>query len=305
MQDNTNFEKKQAEALSAAIDALNQGTVSEDGQDAELEELILTAKLVKDASQLPERPPQAVLDHIVNQAANTIVREKQKRRLAWGFASLSGAVAAVMLVALLHVVPPVTQEQELAKLPQSVPTPAVEAPQPSTIAPTPPNLISPPAKEAEKLPSAATKPPAAEPKPTEPVPVVPAQPPSVALVPPKSPVPAASETMLALADRKADVVTIDAASKIIRQIYRQGAPDEIIITQAPKQQRIMRSAPVPPQAKMRMAAPVPNESADIKPPNKNKVKVTVDNTEVTLEGAASEEELLKLAKTLTEVSVAK
>lgn len=304
MQDNANMDKKQAEALSAAIDALNRDVLPEDCRDGELEELILTATLVKNAGQVPDLPPQAVLDHIVNQAANTIAREKRKKRLTWGFASLSGAAAAVLLVALLNIFPPVSPERELAKAPQTEPAPAAEIPQPATIAPTPPNLTSPQGTKADTLPPATSQPPAAAPEATETAPPVPDQP-HVALVPPKSPVPAASDTMLALADRKADVVTIDAATKIIRQIYRQGGPDEIIVTQAPKQQSITRSAPTPPKAMMRMAAAVSNESADIKPPNKNKVKVTVNNTEVTLEGAATEEELLNLAKTLTEVSVAK
>lgn len=305
MQDNANIDKKQAEALSAAIDALNRGMPAEDSQDPELEELIFTANLIKNAGQPSAVVPPAVLDHIVNQAANTIAREKQKKRWAWGVAGLSGAVAAMLVVALLNVVPPVSPERQLAKVPQTEQAPAAESPPPSVIAPPPPNLTSPPSTKANDLSSAAGKPPTPESEATQVAPAVPDQPPHVALVPPKSPVPAASDTMLALADRKADVVTIDAATKIIRQIYRQGGPDEIIVTQAPRKQNIMRAAPPLPQVRMKMAAPIANESADIKPPNKNKVKVTVGNTEVTLEGAATEEELLNLAETLTEVSVSK
>ncbi|HWR44920.1 hypothetical protein [Sporomusa sp.] len=308
MQDNANIEKRQAEALSAAIDALNRGVTPEESQEAELKELLLTARLVKDATESPAAPPQAVLDNIVNQAANTINQEKRKKRLAWGFAGLSGAVAAVLLVALLHAMPPSIQEQELAKTP--LPAPATEAPQPPTIAKTPPNLTSPPAKTQAPVPVLPAKP-GLEPQAVPPEtgaatpPAAAAQPPSVALVPPQSPVPAASETMLALAERKADVVIIDAVSKTIRQVYHQGAPDEIIVTQAPKRQRILRTAPKPPEARVKMAAPAPNESVEIKPPDRNKVTVTVDNTEVTLEGTATEEELLNLATTLTKVSVAK
>ncbi|MDF2569437.1 MAG: hypothetical protein K0R55_1041 [Sporomusa sp.] len=302
VQDNANIEKRQAEALSAAIDAINRGGETDANQEAELEELLITARLVKDAAKPQAEPPQAVLDNIVNQAANTISQQKRKKRLAWGFAGLSGAVAAVLLVALLNIVPPVGPEQELAKTPPIAPSPAAEIPLPPTIANPPPNLTSPetkgqaPASPAKQESSAKT---------TQPGPAVATQPPSVALVPPTSPVPADSDTMLALAERKADVVTIDAASKIIRQVYRQGAPDEIVITQAPKRQVALRIVPNQSEAKVKRAAPVPNESVEIKPPNRNKVTVTVDNSEVTLEGTASEEELINLSKTLTKVSVSK
>lgn len=300
MQDNTNMEKRQAETLSAAIDALNRGAQPENGQDTELAELVFTARLIKESNKAALAPPAAVVDHLVNQAATTLIREKQKKRLAWGLASLSSAVAAVLLVALLNSIPPSTPDRELAKAP---PAPVAEEVKPPAITVPPPNLTSPPART--ETPSSAAKRPAVTPQPIPPGKTVPAQtPPEVALVPSQTPVPAASGTMLALANRKADVVTIDAASKTIRQVYRKGAPDEIIITQAPQRPAIMRSTVTPPPAAAKKAAPVPGKSGEIKPPNKNKVQVTVNNTEVTLEGAASEEELLKLAKTLTEVSVA-
>ncbi|SMC38055.1 hypothetical protein [Sporomusa malonica] len=302
MQDNANIEKKQAEALSAAIDALNRGVTPDASQEAELEELLLTAKLVKNAAQAPAEPPRAVLNSIVNQAANTIAQEKRKKRLAWGFAGLSGAVAAVLLVALLNVVPPVSPEQELAKSQQLAPPPPAEVTPPATIAKPSPDLLPPPASPAkqEATPKAITPETEAIKQPT-----ATEQLPSVGLAPSPSSVPASSDTMLALAERKADVVTIDAVSKVIRQVYHQGAPDEIIITQAPKRQSTLRIAPKPSEAQVKMAAPVPNESVEIKPPNRNKVTITVDNSEVTLEGAATEQELLNLSKTLTKVSVAK
>lgn len=296
-----NTEKRQAEALSAAIDALNRGELPADIQDSELAELVFTAGLIKNSSKLQAAPPPEVLDHIVNQAADTIVREKQKKRWTWGFASLSGAVAAVLLVALLNAMPPASQDRELAKAPPSVPSPAEEVRPPAITVP-PPNLTAPPVR-TETQPPTAAKQPAATPKAVSPDTAAPAAPPEVALVPPQTPVPATSDTMLALADRKADVVTIDAGSRSIRQVYRKGAPDEIIITQAPKRQNTMSST-LAPQAKARKAAPGSNESVEIKPPDRNKVRVTIDDTEVTVEGAASEDELLNLANSLTKVSVA-
>ncbi len=303
MQENTKLEKSQAEALSAAIDALNRGIAPDESQDDEIKELLHTARLVKEASGVTMTvPPPAVLDHLVDQAASTIAREKRKRKMAWGFASVTSAVAAVVLVALLQVMPPVTPEQQLAR---TMPPAAVTEPPPApSITQPPPNLITPPAESRSPVPvTPAPEAPAGRPEAA----VSPAadEPPRVALMPPQSPVPAASETMLALAERKADLVTIDAVTKTIRQVYHQGAPDEIIITQAPKIQRSLRTAPKPPEVRAKMAVPVPNESVEIKPPDRNKVTVTVDNTEVTLEGAASEEDLLKLAKTLTKISVAK
>lgn len=304
MPDNMSTEKRQAEALSAAIDELNSGLPPEDAQTADIAELLLTAKLVKAAAQPAAEPPPAILNHIVEQAAQTITREKRKKRLAWGLAGFSAATAAVLLFAFINLLPPSAPEQQLAKTPQELPAPAAEQPfEPPAITQPPPNLTTPPAKAvtpktpAKQEPAA---PQAAQPQAPRPAQTPPAQPPNTALVPPQSSVPADSGTMLALADRKADAVTIDAAAKIIRQVYRQGAPDEIIITQAPKRAAAARSLPQPP---MTMAAPLPNQAA-IKAPNRNKVSVTIDNTEVTIEGAASEEELLSLAKTLTRVSIA-
>lgn len=300
MQDNTKFEKSQAEALSAAIDALNRGMAPDESQDDELTELLHAARLVKQASTVTA-PPPAVLDHLVDQAATTIAREKRKRSLAWGFASVTSAVAAVVLVVLLQVMPPVTPEQQLART--MPPAAETEPPPAPSITQPPPDLITPPAETRTPALPAVPEPPAGQPEAAE---VAPAadEPPQVALMPPQSPVPAASGTMLALAERKADLVTIDAVTKTIRQVYHQGSPAEIIITQGPKTQRSLRTAPRPPEMQMKMAAPVPNESVEIKPPGRNKVTVTIGNIEVTLEGAATEAELLSLAKTLTQVSIA-
>lgn len=295
MQDNANMEKGQAEKLSAAIDGLNQGLLLENTQEEELAELIFTAKLIKAAAEPPVVPP-AVLNHIVEQTVNTIAREKRKKRLTWGLVSLTGTVAAVVLVALLNVVPPISQEQQLAK----TPAPAVETPQPPLIEKKIPEVTISSPKNEIQAPADGTK---------ATVPEQPAleatQSPAVDLTVPSVPIPSTgdADSMLALADRKADVVTFDAISKTIRQVYRQGAPDEIIITQAPKRTDALRAEPVPPQAQIKMA--VRKENADIKLPNRNKVIVTIDNSEVTLEGAVSQEELLNLAHTLTKVNVAR
>ncbi|WP_094603964.1 hypothetical protein SPSIL_043890 [Sporomusa silvacetica DSM 10669] len=299
MQDNTNTEKRQAEALSAALDELNQGMPLENTHEEELAELLRTAQLIKAAVAPPAVPPPAVLNHIVEQAAISIARAKRKKRLVWGVASFAGTVAAaVLLITLLNIFPPATQEQHLAKSPQSIPAPAVETPQPSSIVETPANLTVPPAKDeiqASTPGSQITEPAQPEAEAT--------QAPSVALAVPSPVVPAVEGTMLALADRKADIVSIDAISKTIRQVYHQGDPDEIIITQAPKPTNALRSVPVPPQVQKKMA--IPKEAINSNLPNRNKVTVIIDNNEVTLEGATSQEELLRLAKTLTKVSVAR
>lgn len=304
MQDKTDIEKRQAEALSDAIDAFNKGEQPEENQDTELAELIRTVSIVKNASQPSIVPPPAILDDIVTQAAANLNQNKKKKRLTWGFAGLSGAAAAVLLFFVLNVFHPGTQEQQLAKTPEPVPAPVTEAPQPPMIAKVPPDLITPQEKAGVQAPAVKEEQ-AIVNNTVQPETGVPSKEPLVALVPPPSTVPADSSTMLSLRDRKADIVTIDAASKIIRQVYRQGAPDEIIITQAPKRQTFARAMPKQTATQFKTSAKAANESNDIKPPNRNKVTVTVDDSEVTLEGSASEEELLNLAKTMTKVSVAK
>ncbi|CQR70649.1 hypothetical protein SpAn4DRAFT_1618 [Sporomusa ovata] len=298
MQDNTNSKKGQAEALSAALDELNQGITLENMHEEELVELMRTAQLIKAAVTPPAVPPPAVRNYIVEQAAISIARAKRKKRLAWGVAGFAGtAAAAVLLITFFNILPPATQEQQLAKSPQSVPVPAIETPQPSSIEETPPNLTVPPAKD--KL-QASTTPDSQITESALPESDA-VQAPGAALTVPSSAVPSGEGTMLALAGRKADVVTIDTISKTIRQVYHQGAPDEIIISQAPKPTNTLRSVPVPPQVQEKMA--IPREAITSKFPNRNKVTVIMDNNEVTLEGAASQEELLSLAKTLTKVSV--
>ena len=300
MQDSTNMEKRQAEALSAAIDRLNQGLPLESTQEEEITELLRTAKLVKVSAKPSAVPPPAVLNHIVEQAVREIAQKKRKKRVAWGMASFGGMAAAVLLIILLHGMPPATQEPQLAKTPaQTAPTPTTEALQSPSIAKTPATLITQPDKvpapsvETETTVAAQPESEAATPAPS----VV------LALDLPPASIPSASAVMLVLADRKADSVTIDAISKTIRQVYHQGEPDEIIITQAPKRTNEFRSVPISPPVLAKKS--IHKEIVASNLPNRNKVTVIIDNNEVTLEGAASQEELLSLAKTLTQVSVAR
>lgn len=303
VKNNTDHESEQAEALSAAIDGLNRGVILSDIQDAEVAELVSIVKLVKDASQVTGAVPQEVLDNIVKQASTNITRNKQKKRQAWRLAGISGAVAAVLVAAVLRLLPPVAPEQELAKAPQIAPSPVEEMAQNSVVLQAAPTIPSPAATITEQEPLIAAKPPILVPEnkttesTTELIVLAESQPSDAA----------AGETMLALADRVADAITIDAASKTIRQIYQQGTPHEIIVTQAPKQQNSSAAHSLPSQPKMRMAVAPSGELADAasKPPNKNKVTVIINNTEVTLEGAATEAELLSLAETLIEVNVTK
>jgi len=293
--DNDVFEKEQAELLSTAIDALNRGEMQAESQENGLQELLLIAKLVKDVALPPASPPQAVLANIVNQTANTIV-QKKKRRFARGFTGLLGAAAAILLFVFSQTMPPVSPRQELAKMPQ--PAPNAE-PQSPAIDKSPADV----AKDEILASDAVQQATSHESEPIRQPPAV-VQSPAIESAPPLPPVPAASgDTMLVLAERKADMVTIDSVSKVIRQVYNQGAPDEIIVTQAPKRPDALRTAPSPSKPRAKRTMTFANESG-LTPPDRNRVTVNVGNSEVTIEGAATEEELLKLVQTLTEVSVA-
>lgn len=282
MTDNTNAEKSQAEALSTAIDALNQGQTPEPAGQAELAELIGLAKLVKAAAE-PALPPAAVLEHIVEQSAVAINREKRKRRAAWGLLSLTGTAAAVVIAAWLHTVPPVLPEQQSAALPPAATTPApLTVPVPAALPPAP---VVPPADE-NRQPAAAER--------QAPEPAGSQLPPAGLNLPAAAGLPD-RDSMLALPGSKADRVTVDAVSKTIRQIYRQGAPDEIIVTQAPSRANLLRAVP---REQMKLAAADKQTQA-----KRNTVTVVIDQLEVTLEGAASETELLQLAQSLTKVPV--
>lgn len=299
--DNAISEKKQAEALSAAIDRLNQGLPSDNNvTEPELTELLLTARLLKDAAKPSLAPPPAILEHIVEQTADAIVRDKQQRRRRKLVAAWVGAAAAVAAMVFLTVMPPANPPQQLAKTEQLPPVPAVETPQPPIIASPVP---SPPAAPVEPAPPTDVDV-AADLQPSEAGGGI-AQPPAAALTLPTVPTPPPGETMLALSDRKADNITIDAVSKMIRQVYYQGTPDEIILTQAPKSSDLRRSVAIALPKENKMAAVNQEITAKMKVADRNKVTVIIGDQEVTLEGALSREELLKLADNLTRVSVAK
>lgn len=295
--DTENREKRQAELLSAAIDNLNQGLPLDDGQeDEDVAELLSTVNLIKLAA--PLAPPPAVLQHIVEESASAIAREKRKKRLQRILTGFTGVAAAAAVAAFLYIMPPTTQELQMAKQPQPVPSPTVELPQPAVITNPPPSLTEPSVSPEKSQRASESKVVQTEEPPSQPSP-------SVVLGLPAPTTPAKTETMLALADRKIDSVTIDSVSNTIRQIYRKGAPDEIILTQAPKRAEVLQAAePNPPGIQAKRAVVREKVDMKIKAPDRNKITVTVGDKEVTLEGALSREELLKLADTLTNVNIA-
>jgi len=104
-------------------------------------------------------------------------------------------------------------------------------------------------------------------------------------------------TPLKIPGQTPDLVVMDQASGTLRQVYRKGTPQEIIIIQRlrPQDARAAQDKSLPP-------APPVTKSSGSKPDDASKinvVQVTIGDQEVTIEGRQSKEELLKLAKSLT------
>ena len=103
----------------------------------------------------------------------------------------------------------------------------------------------------------------------------------------------ASLPALQLAGRTPDSITKDVASGSVRQVFNAGTPQELVISQR-KLPTGQKNAAVHSE----QAATRDTKNYSVGPPGPNKLTVTINRQEVTLEGRQSLEELAELAKTL-------
>ncbi len=323
---------KTTEELSVALDQLNCGQITE-SNDQEVKELLEVALLLRNAS-LPVQPPEHLLKASVERAAAGLTAHKTSRRNPWLYSGLLGAAAALLVFVGIHGFPSIQDAvRQTTPPPQSspanppvstvkqapsteivaAPQNAIPAPDSSTPAPRP---AAPPDKQ-----SVANSPGVAPPSPPaatrQPVPASPVKRAELAALPPTRTAPAASPSLksalppptpteksapttpaslpaLQLAGHTPDSITKDVASGIVRQIFNAGTPQELIVTQR-RLPQMEKDAAVHSKSQ---TAPATARKYSAGPTNLNKLIVTINGQEVTLEGRQTVEELADLAKLL-------
>ena len=310
------------EELSVALDRLNSGQTTQ-SNDQEISDLLEVAALLRN-SDLPAKPPAHILSASVEQATAGLHAQTKRRRMPWVYSGLLGAAAALLVFFGLHGTPEIqdiAQQTMPAAVPQANPSEKAaptnttsssdaksDAKSAAPVAPmekprSGPLQAKPAAPNAPAAPPAATPsitPPAA--KPPAPVQPVPAEaraeraaPSMKSAIPPAAPkekATADSLVPLKLPGRSPDSITQDSADSI-RQVFNTGTPQELVISQR-KLPTGQKNAAVHSE----QAATRDTKNYSVGPPGPNKLTVTINGQEVTLEGRQSLEELAELAKTL-------
>ena len=311
------------EELSAALDRLNSGQTTQ-SNDQEISELLEIAALLRN-SDLPAKPPAHILSASVEQATAGLNAQPKRRRMPWVYSGLLGAAAALLVFFGLHGTPEIqdiAQQTMPASVPQTNPSEKTapanttsssdaksDAKSESSVAPTEkprsgPLQAKPAAPNAPAAPPAATPsitPPAAKPPaPVQPVPAearaeraAPSLKSAIPPVAPKEKATADSLVPLKLPGRSPDSITQDSADSI-RQVFNTGTPQELVISQR-KLPTGQKNAAV----QSEQAATRDTKNYSVGPPGPNKLTVTINGQEVTLEGRQSLEELAELAKKLS------
>lgn len=313
---------KTDEELSVALDQLNCGKKAETN-DQEAKELLEIAVLLRNAS-LPVQPPEHLLAASVERAAAGLNAHKTSRRNPWLYSGLLGAAAALLVFVGIHGFPSIQEAvQQTTPPPQSAPAsppvstikealvaekslqPPTTVPSPSSPTPSPRLAAAPDKQVTANSPGVASTPP-----PTanhQPVPTSPearaesaASPSLKSTLPPSppaeksTPIPLTSLPTLQLPGRTPDSITKDVASGSVRQIFNAGTPQELVITQR-RLPQVEKDAALHSKSQ---AAPETARKYSTGQTNLNKVVVTINGQEVTLEGRQTVEELAELAKLL-------
>ena len=301
------------EELSVALDRLNSGQTTQ-SNDQEISDLLEVAALLRN-SDLPAKPPAHILSASVEQATAGLNAQPKRRRIPWVYSGLLGAAAALLVFFGLHGTPEIqdiAQQTMPATVPQANPSEKA-APTNTTsssdaksdaksAAPVAPmeKPRSGPLQDKPAAPNApAATPPAKPPAPVQPVPAEAraerAAPSLKSAIPPAVPQEKATADRLVplkLPGRTPDTITQDSADNI-RQVFNTGTPQELVISQR-KLPTGQKNAAVHSE----QAATRDTKNYSVGPPGPNKLTVTINGQEVTLEGRQSLEELAELAKTL-------
>ena len=289
------------------LDELNAGRTPECADHATAD-LLAVAEWARSAD-FPVRPPQHILDETANRALAGLEAGQPKRTGSWWYSGALGTAAAVLLVIGLQMLPS-WKEQAPAMLAPTIAEKPADIPRTSVVSEQPP--ASPPVTPAETAPAVkqnSSAPPPTPPSPSQ-APETPAPAPvkervllaeeaprtsqakaSYIAEEAKPPSPDPALTPLKLPGKTPDLVVIDKAKGMLRQIYDKGTPQEIIIVQRLRPTDTASAAP----AKL----PSPSAAKAIAgATGTTVVQVTIGDQEITVEGRRSRQELLLLAESL-------
>lgn len=313
---------KKQEQLSRAIDALNSG--SPYPSDNETAELIQVAKLVKRSGAADQAVSQMMAD-TVERLASELGARSRKRRRAWAFSSAAGVIAAAWMLVTLNAGLFMTEDPgrtytqnsgdltNIVQIQREQPDPVTNLPpanpeaarkQPTAGADRTVERADEPSKAKRETPAAPVQDqnPAADKKVAD----------NNQIAVADKAAKAQDEKMLALAGRTARSKMVDASTGEIRQAYTTEA-GEVTLVQGSKARSAGEAKTAAPKAAAVLRSKIATgKEADAEPDNKtvaekdaekrtsrvNKVTVTVDGVEATLEGEQSEEELKEIASTV-------
>lgn len=316
-------QEQELERLSKAIDALNSGNSYPN--DPETEELIQVARLVKRSGAADKISSQLIAD-TVDRLSSELGTRSRKRRKTWVFSGAAGVIAAAWMLITLNTNLFMPEEQnrsyvqnsgdlaQIVQIQREQAGPAANPPQDNLALAGQPeanNAGRGTALSAEKriAKQEASASPAQDKKTATDNQAADVRP--SATVREKAPA-AQTEKVLALAGRTARSKTVDSATGEIRQAYATETGD-VTLVQGSKGKTGGEAVASAPQAAIMMRSNIAadksaDKEADKKPANQsttakstaklNKVTVTVDGVEATLEGEQSEDELKKIAETV-------
>jgi hypothetical protein len=288
------------EELSTALDRLNSGQTIQ-SNDQEISELLEVAALLRN-SDLPAKPPAHILSASVEQATAGLHAQTKRRHMPWVYSGLLGAAAALLVFFGLHGTPEI---QDIAQ--QTMPATVPQANPSEKTAPANPTSSSDAKSDAKSsIPVALPEKPRSGPlqaKPTAPVQPVPAEaraeraaPSLKSAIPPVAPKGKATPDSLVplkLPGRTPDSIAQESADSI-RQVFNAGTPQELVISQ-----RKLTTGQKKAAMQSEQAATKDAKNYSVGPTGPNKLTVTINGQEVTLEGRQSLEELAELAKKLS------
>lgn len=320
-----NKEQYLLEELSRAIDRLNAGRPAECHDcDRETKELLAVASLVKQTAPV-KQPSAKWLRQTVDQVAAELSAARRKRRLAWLYSGVAGAVVAAAALVVFSLAPGVPQDgpqvlpplegtvviEKVAQTPDAANSLADAAAsglprQEPQLAETPRDLTSSVRPAASESSSPRTA------KPDEATPRVAQEEVKSGQAPVNSAGGEEKIALFTLAGKAARTVAVDEVTGAVRQIFDSDR-GEVIVTQ-----RRIDAAQAASAGKGRQAAALTQKAVTAQPPanaderpavarersaegqNSNQITIILHGREVTVEGRLPKEELLKIARSLVQ-----
>lgn len=323
------------EELSCLLDEINTGQDPQSGSP-ENQELLATAKWIKEAGLTPA-PPRQLIEATVDKVLADIKKQPVRRKHPWLYSGALGTAAAVLLVIGLNtsllspkqpanlVLPPVeiiqSSPQTTAPAQEETPVAAKEAPQTSpaeSSSPAPmPSLAAAPEKPSQPMQSIAAAPsesvsqkitPDTKTVPSEPdkkrTPYLAARKVAISETQPKEQQPSAASLMKSLAPQLTPLSLPGKQPDTVTIDEASGTVTQIYAKGTPDE-LVLIQEPLPADtqtaAGKTAVADTPSPNRQTKAANQaelHQVSTTLDGQKITIKGRQSEQELLKLTESL-------